>query len=193
MIFRSDFSHILYPDGRPVYDISRNIGNPSQRSNALEDFSDEGLKSIDHGTYGGDHDGVEYAAEDVQTTTVARPSRFSKPNRERERERAFRGSFLRPTTQEVRCEFKAQQGLFVSTLQTSRIKSWVKTYRSLNLDERVYPRCSPDLLYYPTVLPILREIVSYGRRQQSFRGHRERGETEGQRTNFPRCRCPLVS
>jgi len=105
--------------------------------------------------------------------------------RERERERAFRGSFLGPTTQEVRCEFKAQQGFFVSTLQTSRIKSWVKTHRSLNLDERVYPRCSLDLLYYPTVLPVLREIVSYGRRQQSFRGHRERGETEGQRTNSP--------
>ena len=85
MIFRSDFSHILYPDDCPVYDISRNIGNPSQRSSVSEDSSDEVLKSINHGTYGGDHDGAEYTAEDVQTTTVARPSGFSESNKERKR------------------------------------------------------------------------------------------------------------
>jgi hypothetical protein len=57
----------------------------SQRSNTLEDFSDESLEIIDHGMYGGDHDPVGYTTEEVQTTTGVRSSRFSESNRERER------------------------------------------------------------------------------------------------------------
>ena len=73
--------------------------NPSQRPNSLEYFSDEGLKSIDQGTYGGDHDGVEYTTEDVQTITVARPLGFLESNEEREKERVPR---LLPTTHHSR-------------------------------------------------------------------------------------------